>query len=146
MLQTQGTGSPGGNRRYDRAPQYGSTCFQPFPVRQTDRDQAVALVMHDWLTRAAGPAISMLEFWQNETKTSLSLMRKVALRVGAFMISQCATERANKIPKAIWSTDRLRLTADHMCRDAFIYTNFNYYPKSEFDWSKVSRSGVEEID
>ena len=45
------------------------------------------------------------------------------------MISQCATERVDKIPKEVWTDDRLRLSPQAMIRDVFVHsTNMNYFP------------------
>lgn len=97
--------------------------------------------MHYWLSRPAdlpqrneqGVEISMLAYWKQQGD---SLLRRVAIRTGGLMISQCATERANKIPKEIWSPERRSVSITHMMRDVFIHTNRDKYPHPKFDWSK----------
>ncbi len=92
---------------------------------------AVEKQMAYWLSRPAMHVESdeelptMLSFWQNEGN---SMLRRVALRVGAFMVSQCATERVNKIPKSIWDEGRLRLLPDNMRRDVFLHCNMDWLP------------------
>ena len=54
-----------------------------------------------------------------------------------FLFFQCATERANKIPKEIWSDNRLSVSVASMSRDLFVNTNLNYFPAYDFDWSTV---------
>jgi len=52
------------------------------------------------------------------------------------MLSQCATERMNKVPKEVWAADRRALTPEHMARDVFVTGNMkDYYPEIEFLWT-----------
>ena len=59
----------------------------------------------------------MLEFWKGQVDCPL---RRVALRVCGYLISQCATERVNKIPKDIWTDGRLSVAVQSMNRDLFV--------------------------
>ena len=71
-------------------------------------------------------------FGVTETTT---LLRRVALRAGAFMISQCATEHVNKIPKELWSSNRLSASVESFNHDVFIRANtINFFPPSTFKW------------
>jgi hypothetical protein len=74
---------------------------------------------------------TMVQFWAQHPDC---LLRRVALRVGAFMGSQCATERVNKLPKEIWSPDRRALLPESVCRDVFVRCNdwLNFHPP--FTW------------
>lgn len=65
-------------------------------------------------------------------------MRRVAVRAGAFMLWQCATKRVNKIPKEVWTDDRLRTSPLSTDRDGFVNANLDYFPFPNFDWSPYS--------
>lgn len=100
------------------------------------RHEAVKTELARWLTRPPDRDTNktMLSFWKSEPD---SMLRRVAMRVGAFLISQCATERVNKIPKEVWSNDRMRLSTTSMARDVFLYANLDRVPSPEFDWEKL---------
>jgi len=53
---------------------------------------------------------SVVAFWSKEDasarKRAVGLLKRVAARAGAMVISQCATERINKNSKEVWTADR----------------------------------------
>ena len=75
--------------------------------------------------------MAMLEFWKKEPDC---MLRRVAMRAGAFMLSQCATERVNKLPKDIWSPKRMNLTSKSVIRNVFLAANMERLPPVEFSW------------
>jgi hypothetical protein len=83
-------------------------------------------------------ALSMVAFWSKEDasarKGAVGLLKRVAARAGALMISQCATERINKIPKEVWTADRRSILPETMARDVFIFGNKDKYPSCDFEW------------
>ena len=97
---------------------------------------AVETELRQWLTRSAdqpkynaeGKMPTMLQFWQSQPD---SLLKRVARRAGAMMLSQCTTERTNKIPKDIWTHDRRSVAPESMARDVFVYTNLHKYPEAK---------------
>ncbi len=108
----------------------------------TDKQAYVERELTWWLSRpqnhmsvvhATGRPVSMLAFWHAAEDRPL---RRVACRVGALQVSQCATERINKIPKDIWGPDRRSITSANMRRDVFVYGNSDRYPHPIFDWSQ----------
>jgi len=113
-------------------------------VQETKKQAAVNDQMSFWLTRPGDeslgdPPITMLQFWKGQPDC---MLRRVALRAGAFMLSQCATERTNKIPKEIWTTDRMRLSEASMARDVCINTNLDRFPTPTYVWgAKIKESG-----
>lgn len=117
---------------------------QRAPV-MTEKQAYVEEEMTWWLSRpqnhmavvaATGKPISMLEFWRAAEDRPL---RRVACRVGALQMSQCATERLNKIPKEIWAPERRSVTPAHMRRDVFLHGNFDRYPHPNFNWTEKNQ-------
>ena len=76
----------------------------------------------------------MLQYWATQPD---SLLKRVALRAGAFMLSQCATERTNKISKEVWTHDCMNIAPASMARDVFINTNLDSFPEPKFDWESL---------
>ena len=68
---------------------------------------------------------TMLEYWKGQPD---SMLRRVALRCGAFMLSQCETERVNKIAKQVWVPSRAKLHARSMMREVFLHYNMKLFP------------------
>jgi len=98
-----------------------------------------------WLTRPGDeslgdPPITMLQFWKAQPDC---MLRRVALRIGAFMLSQCATERINKIPKEVWTADRMNVSEASMARN-FLYhnTSLDRFPLPLYEWvAQLKKSG-----
>jgi len=71
-----------------------------------------------WLTRKPDkPDKTMLDFWRDQDPTSSWrssswVDEKLAARVGGLMLSQCATEQANKYPKQVWTAERRSVTVE----------------------------------
>jgi len=86
-----------------------------------NKEAAVEAEMNRWLSRTpngeGSSSTTMLDFWKTEPS---SMLRRVAVRAGAFMLSQCATERVNKLPKAIWNPSRMSLQSQSVIRDVFL--------------------------
>ena len=100
----------------------------PTPTRPTSwaaaRAAAVSAAMSSWKTRQA-PDMTflkqpMIEYWRTQPD---SLLKRTAIRAAASLVSQCATERANKIPKQVWTNDRMSVGQTSMKRDVFIHVN-----------------------
>ena len=80
-----------------------------------------------WLQRPAdgvtidenGHPHYMLDFWRSQEDC---LLRRVALRAGAFLISQCVTGRVNEIPKELWTSDRRSSLVESINRDVLYYS------------------------
>lgn len=73
--------------------------------------------------------------WDSEAERgAVGLLRGVACRVGGLLISQCATERANKLTKEVWTADRRSITPEHMARDVFLYCNQDRHHPPVFNW------------
>ncbi len=80
--------------------------------------RVVQEVAHSWLVdrqpsspQADGQtALSMVAFWSKEDasarKRAVGLLKRVAARAGALLISQCASEHINKNSKEVWTADR----------------------------------------
>lgn len=96
---------------------------------------AVEVELNRWLSRPpdADVETTMLEFWKKEPEC---MLRRVAMRAGALMLSQCATERVNKLPKEIWNPKRMSLTSQSVIRDVFLVANKERLPPLEFAWDK----------
>ena len=58
-----------------------------------------------------------------DTKTHYHPLRRLALRAGGCMLSQCATERINKVVKEVWTAKRARLLARLMRKQVFLHSN-----------------------
>jgi hypothetical protein len=112
------------------------------PVSSQSRNAAVEDQMRYWLNRPSsrpdanmdpktGRPQTMLQFWERHEDC---LLRRVVLRIGPFMISQCATERVNKVPKELWSPDRRSTTPQHIARDVFIRQNEDFLPEVTYRW------------
>lgn len=102
--------------------------------------------MQYWLTTAPlaelrDPPITMVQYWKEQPD---SMLKRVALRAGAFLISQCATERANKIPKEVWTHDCMRTVS--MARDVFVNTNLDYFPEPVLKWDNVGHGRKDQKD
>jgi len=97
---------------------------------------AVEAELNRWLTRPPNKeaSITMLQYWKNEPDC---MLRRVAMRVGAFMLSQCATERVNKLPKDVWTAKRMRLSTNSVLRDVFLCANKERLPETAFSWESV---------
>ncbi len=65
-------------------------------------------------------APTLLGYWQSQRDNPL---RRLALRAGGFMLSQCATERINKVVKEVWTAKRARLLARSMRKQVFLHSN-----------------------
>ena len=104
---------------------------------------AVEQEMNFWLQRSPdlpvvdekGYEVGMIDFWRTMSDCSLC---RVALPACGLMLSQSATERANKVPKDIWSLERQSVMAEHMVRDvySFIHNNLEKFPHPKFSWDK----------
>jgi hypothetical protein len=114
----------------------------------TPKKEMVKQQLNYWLTGCepltdlGEPAITMLDFWKQQPDC---LLKQIALRAGSFMISQCATERANKIPKEIWSQDRASLTSASMARDLFVNLNLDRFPECNFKWENVGKDAKKKL-
>jgi hypothetical protein len=109
---------------------------QPQAVAASTAKEAARAALKFWRERpsvAADTQNTLLEFWH---KTTPSLLRNVALRAGAFLVSQCATERVNKIPNEIWADDRRRTLPTHVARDVVVSRNMDKFPEPKLDWGK----------
>lgn len=62
------------------------------------------------------------------------------------MISQCATERVNKIPKEVWCDSRMSLTAQSVARDVFLHANLDRVPVEDYSWEELLEEDAVEDD
>ena len=65
----------------------------------------------------------------------------MTLRAGLFMHSQCATERTNKIPKEVWTHDRISISSKSMARGVFVNTNLDRFATLTFNLGAVKLTG-----
>jgi len=98
--------------------------------------KAVDAQLNYWLQRfpERDPTITMLAFWKSHSDC---MLRRIALRAASFMISQCATERVNKIPKEVWRDGRMRLNAESVARDVFLHANMDRVSVEEYSWADL---------
>jgi len=105
-------------------------------LTQVIHQQTVEAEFSRWLARPpnSNVEITMLEFWKAEADC---MLRRVAMRAaGALMLSQCATERVNKLPKDVWTPKRMKLASKSVIRDVFLYANMDRLPNIDFDWKE----------
>ncbi len=106
------------------------------------KKNAVAVEMQAWSntrlqdTKAAKEPL--LTYWAGQPD---SMLKRVAIRAAAFLVSQCATERFNKIPKQIWQDGRMSLLDNSALRDALLHFHGGVEEDAEFEWPEI-KAGV----
>jgi len=75
-----------------------------------------------------------LDFWTRQPDCPL---RRIAMRALSMTLSQCETERVNKIPKAVWTDERMNITAQHGRRDVVLYANRDRIPEHKFNYKTL---------
>jgi hypothetical protein len=110
------------------------------------KDEVVARAMTWWLNRPpdkptgeGDQLLSMVAFWSKQSSSAergaVGLLKRVAARAGALVISQSAAERITKIPTEVWTAERRSMSADSIARDVFVYGNMDKYPGLKFEWT-----------
>ena len=104
---------------------------KPDLVDDPDRVPNVLTMLDFWRGQSV-QNLTMLDFWRGQSVQNP--LRRVALRTGGLQLSQCATERMNKLPKEIWSADRRSVSTASMAPDVFLHVNMEYYPPPKYRW------------
>lgn len=91
-----------------------------------------------WLTQTPGRLAkgatvmpTMIDYWRGQRD---GMLRRVAQRAAAFTLSQCETERVNKLAKEVWSASRPNLLSTSVQRDVFLRYNLSRWPSIQYDW------------
>jgi len=149
VFSTSGSAEQEGKRRkaaeefliwYDDDPMGSRSAAAEAGAAEGSKDDVVEAEFQRWLSRPASTDLhntTMLDFWSAQPDC---MLRRVAMRAGAFMLSQCATERINKLPKEIWSPKRMSLTSASVIRQVFLSANMDRMPPLEYNLEESKES------